>query len=489
MHHRIRALFGILTALLTLAPAAAQATDDERGRVINPPQLSDRPYVIDALDVMVRAPKDALIHLEGMQGAKSVVSFTPQTAQDGWNIIIKNSISSDKSLTLTQVLDAIVQQHADRFPRFNASNRQRIGSLSRAFGRLENYRFDDRPAARVYIDLIDAELPNDQRDMAYPVHGYTVIKTGPGQFLIFELSSTAATFDDRNRMLYEMVVATTQFTDEGADSDADRVMAILAAQKLGERHLTRDTLDDLITKDGTADFYRIYRPGPTGKAQDDQEVAWRKVTLRRGQRGELNPAKRRVNWTTSEREFGYLLQIDARAFWSDVVVDSRGIYWLSTDRTEEQWRLTNEVTRAGESQAFEQTFIRRDRRLTVQTIQPGQPIESIDYDLPENGYLSKIEAHVLPTLIAQSRLPGEYAFYQFDSNLGKVTLRRDVYERAADSWVLTSRPSDGALPNITTLERNGKILKEELSNGTVMTPSTRDRLLAIWSNKDLDFDD
>lgn len=487
MHAHIRALFGILIALLSLAPAAAQAQDDQRGRIVDPPQLSDRPYVIDALDVMVRAPKDALIHLEGMQGAKSIVSFTPQTASDGWNIILKNSISADKSLTLTQVLDAIVQQHADRFPRFNANNQQRVGSLSRAFGRLDNFTFDDRPGARVYIDLIDAGQPGEQRDMAYPVHGYTVIKTGAGQFLIFELTSTAATFDDTNRMLYEMVVATMQFTDEGSESDADRVMAILAAQKLSERHLTRDMLDDLITKDASEAFYRIFRPGPTGRPEDDQEVAWRKVTLKRGQRGDLNPDKRRVNWTASEREFGYLLQIDARAFWSDVVVDSRGIYWLSTDRSEEQWRLINEVSRGDQTQVFEQTFIRRDRRLTVQTIQPGQPIESIDYDLPENGYLSKIEAHVLPTLIAQSRLPGEYAFYQFDSNLGKVTLRRDVYDRTGDSWVLTSRPSDGALANITTLERDGQIRKEELSNGTVMTPSTRDRLLAIWSNKDLDF--
>ncbi len=459
-------------------PAAASARPEPVEATGSPgpkrPEIAERAFSIPSLGLSVHLPEGAIVESSRLEGLRTSMVIRPPEAGVDWVMQIHNSASSDTSLTLTAVLDSIIEQQQNRTVARDARTGQSLGTFGRAFDRVNDLRLGGTPAQRVYIENTSSGEG--------AIIGYTVAQTAPGRFVIFQLDCPKPRFESGIRHLFETVVASAAFRDP-AELGADRAAAVLA----GDGFLKSLSTTDLeAALDEEPIFYRIYRPAPSGSSSDAEEVAWQRVQMRLGQLGELNPRKAKDSWSTEEREFGYLVRSDARSFVDGTLLDSEGIFFLSRDRLNERSTIRNVVTRGRDSQQLTLTIVRRDRRMSVLTDQTGQPPRTVEYDLPKDGYLSRVELYLLPRLVTAANFPAAMGFYIYDTSLGKVTLRRESFASDGGAWTQSTLfTEDITTPIVTTLDRQGRIIRQQLTNGQIMEPIEQDRLKRLWDSKQL----
>ena len=408
-----------------------------------------------------------------------------QNSNRTWMMTVTEALSDDSSLTAKGVLDNLVYKIQgtrpvhDRSKTTHTRNHPVVGTAFEEVDRIDNLKVSGQTGSRCYL--------KDHSDSSAPVTGLTVFSRGGGKFLIFKLLGSPAEFEDQ-RKLYETIVATMELRDP-AEMQAETLSLILA----GDAFLSSVNNSDIESVlDDEPVFYRLYDPARSGSPEDATEVAYQRVVMKEGQYGELSPEKPRSRWTPSEREYGYVVRVDARTLINDQVIDSQAIFFLSKDRTHESWSVTN-VVRQGEALAhWELTGIRRDERLTVKTVEAaGQPTVA-DYVLPKKGYISRVELYLLPRLLALkgagegSASAFDLGFYNYDPALGKITLRRDSFTSTeAGGWICESRPTENADSQKTWYDDQGDITKRIMVGGRVMEPVAQSRLRKIWENKKL----
>lgn len=453
------------------APARSEAPAPSR------PDLAERPFSIPSLGLSLHLPQDSVIESSRIEGMKTSIIVRPPEAKAAWVMQIHNSASSDTSLTLGAVVDSIIAQHQNRRIARDPASGRNVGSYVRAFDRVNDLHLGEIPAQRVYFDT-----PSEPSE---PVTGYTVMQTGPGRFVIIQLDCPRERFETGIRHLYEMVAASVTARDT-TEVNVDRAAAIRAASALLESAAAED-LEACLDEEPV--FYRVYRAAPTGSSSDAEELAWQRIHMRLGQLGELNPRKGKEHWSTEEREFGYLVRADARSLMGGALLDSEGVFFLSRDRAQERWTIRNVVRRGEQTQHLTLTVVRRDRRMTVLTDETGQPPKTLEYNLPEQGYVSKVETYLLPRLVALKNMPANLAFYTYDAGLGKVALRRETFalaNAAASTWEQQTRfTEDVTIPVVTSLDPRGRILRQQLSDGQIMEPIEQERLKRLWEGKSL----
>lgn len=468
-----------LTSSTQGEPPPATAPQPAQGAESEPRLISQQAVSFQNLGLSIHLPEDSLIQSTSMEGMRSSIVVRPPEGAANWVIQLHNSLSSDPDLSPTTVIDDIIQQWRRTRLAKDACTGDEVGSYVRVFGRMDDLVIGDAPARRVYLDV-----PSEP---AVPVTGFTVIQTGPSRFVIAQLDSPRQAFDGGARHLYETVVASARFVDQSAAA-SDRAALVLA----GDAFIQSTNAEDLEACLAEApEYFRVYRPSPTGVASDAEEVAWQRIQLRLGQLGELSPEKSKDGWGSDEREFGYLARVDARSFVQGSILDSEGIFYLSRDRLRERWSIRNVVSKGESRQFLTLTAVRRDRRMTILTEQSGQAPRQLDYDLPEQGYLSKVELYVLPRLIARREAALALGFYVYDPALGKLTLRREIFSRtegptsdpASGGWRQETFYSEDALsPAVALLDPVGRILRQDMGEGKISEPIEQARLQQIWKD-------
>lgn len=480
----IRHLIGICAAVVALFTGYPYATlgqgKSSDGKLAGgakmaiPELMTDAPYEIPSLGLSVFLPRDALVDLSHLQGGPTSMTIRPQGDATPWVMQILSSVSADHSLTLKDALDNIITQRQAQYTRRN--DRGASESLVRPFARMSDLTIGPYPAERVYLDV-----PTRPE---VPTSGYTLFKTGPGQFVIFQIDCVTSAFPGL-QSLYETMVATVQFRDP-SEMQADRAGAILAGKALLDQ-FNRSDIEAVL--DEAPAFYRLYKPAPTGAAGDAREVGYQRLSARAGFAGELDPRKPRRSWSAADRREGYIVQIDARTLTMGAVVDTVTIFFLSQDRTQELWSNTMVVRKDGQTEQWIETGIRRDTRLTVKTVRSGAEPTSADWSPIPNGYASRALTYLIPRLVVRSGLSGEYGFYTYESALSKMTLRRDSFEPAGGGeWSMSTRTSENSPPIVTRLDASGRPLRRETPDGTVMEPVEKDRLRRLWKEKSLPMD-
>ncbi|HVZ94024.1 MAG TPA: hypothetical protein VG797_05900 [Phycisphaerales bacterium] len=468
---RIRLMVGLCLAFIfACEPFAARAQDVKA-------QLAEKPFTIPSLGLSIHLPEGAIIESSRLEGLRTSVIVRPPETKAQWVIQLHNSVSSDTGLTLESVMNSIVDQHKQRRVARDPKTGRDLESYISTIGKTDDLRLGDIPARRVYLGIAN--------DPAEPVTGYTVLQTGAGRFVIIQLVCPFEAFENGVKHLYEMAVASATIRDP-EESGSDRAAAILA----GDAFLRSINASDFESCfDPEPVFYRVYRPATTGSASDAEEIAWQRIQMRLGQLGELSPSKRKETWSTEEREFGYVVRADARTFLEGTLLDSEGVFFLSRDRAAERWTIRNVVTRQGAAgqQHLTLTVVRRDRRMTVLTDQSGQPPSTVEYDLPEQGYISKVESYFLPRFAVVKNTAANFAFYNYDTSLGKVVLRRESFSSPqSGAWEqATLHTEDSAAPMLTTLDAQGRIIRQRLGQGQFMEPIDQDRLKSLWEHKEL----
>lgn len=483
-----RIVLGASIALTLCFPAFAQrgtpGTPEKGNTRIRIPQMSDRAIGIPGLGVSVRVPEDALIEITSPDTGATGVRIWPQSEQ-GWEIKIFNTAAAGPRTGVTEILNSLIRAHQEQFPvadvrdlrdtRDLADPRRLKYTLSRIVERQKNLVIGQGKmrGERVYLDVPAAP--------AAPAIGYTVFRQAPGQFIVFALECESERLSEA-RVVYEAFIAACRFEDPEV-SQAERAVPALAGARLLDS-LTRDDVESAFTE--SEHFYRIYKPEMKGGRIGEEEVAWQRISFRKGQIGELNKDRDRRDWTKAEREFGYIVQIDARVVRDDRVADSSGLFFLSTDLESERWSIHSEASRDGNliTRAL-QTVVRRGERMTVLSEQEGEPSSSFEYQLP-NNYIPKVVQYLLPRIVAQQDMPGNYAFYNYDPALGKVTLRYESFDkRPTKGWVQTTRYTESTAPVTTYLDERGTILRQEMAGSQVMEPIAPGALRQLWMRKGL----
>ena len=437
------------------------------------------PFEIPGLGMTVRLPEDSTVDIRRIMGGESlvVIQLNQRTS-----IRLRNFVSRDSTISASDVLDEIVRQRQEIWQaQIKDDPNGRQLTRARFYDRVDNLEISGRKASRVYMDV-----PADPK---IETAGFTILEpagrrearadgTMP-QFIVCELRALPPNINDAIQS-YETVLATAEFRDP-SEMKAERFAAIEMAQAF----LNQVTANDLKTVlDQSPRFYRVYRPAPGGLPSDADEIAYQRIHLRLGHRGDLEPDRPRHLWREGDLEEGLIAQVDGRFLSGATVVDLRAIYFLSFDRKHEVWSIVNVAKQGNRSDHSTQTLVRDENGITVTTTSAGEEPRVRKWRKLPRGYISKVELYLLPRLIAMKNIPGAYGFYAYDPQLDKLTFRTEDFAMHGDAhWTQDTVLTVNTDPVRTMLDAAGGIVSKEMGNGTLMEPSSRERLKRIWDQK------
>jgi len=399
---------------------------------------------------------------------------------------IQTPRTTNESLTTVQVMDDLSDKILRLMGEVLDPNGKLIGLTGRVFERTESLRINDRDASRFYADLTPAST-------GVPVvNAYTVFKLSESQFVTFELLVPKGEFD-KARAVYETLVATVRFEDTDAIA-MSRQAAVNSGLALFQA-LTPEVIDELI-KAQPERWDRLYRPASTGVDADAEEVAYRRTRFSRGKRGELDPLKPAAQYSATDRAEGYLVRIDSRYLQKPGTVDqtigdTMGLFWVSPDRADEAWIVRQTLKQGASAGTFVETGVRKDKVLTVTVHGEGIQDKALRPLIEGEGYVSRVEFFLLPSLLVHARTPADFGFYCFQSESSRVRLRRDTLAEDPErpgAWILTTRQHEDADPQISRYDDKGRFRSSTLPDGAVWEPIEFARLVQLWRRKNLPMD-
>lgn len=352
--------------------------------------------------------------------------------------------------------------------------------------RLATPRPDEaRPAARFYV-----WLPPLDKEPAI-VRGYTIFMVAPGRFVTFDLVTPETNFQTA-KVAYETMIATARFADPATvaatrGAAVETGIAFLNSLTPADYERAIASLND--------QWYRRYKPAPGGADADATEVAYRRVRAWKGRRGELDPSRPPSRWAVVDRQEGYLVRIDARFLESDKIIDSVGFYFMSLDRKEEAWNLQMVIHDPATRRPvlWRELGARNGDSMHVVTEGSGESKTS-QPTVPPQGYLNQVESFLLPGLLIGARKPddkghaGEYGFYTYQSEFGRIRLRTDKLGNAQDragAWTLETKMNEDRDPQTAIYNERGDLIRITLPDTSVWVPTTLQRLADLWRTKGL----
>jgi len=473
-------------------------------------ELSNDPFRIESAGLSMYLPLGSLAQTTrlGEQAAVRVTPPTPPGQRPLWIMNIQTVQAPAAQGSTEWLADRIIDQLRASGGRLNVEVAPGAGSsrplqdtrstISRTAIRL----LARDPALRVGEQIADRSylvVPTPGGDQV--IHGHSVFHVAGDRFVTFELI-TAQEFFPEVKPVYETTVATATFVDP-TEAAARRFAAIQAGKLLIERFTPADyaaVVDGSAFGHTSGGVYerweRLYTPGGTGRAMDDTEHGYKRVQTWIGYRGELEPDRDPKGWTPAERTPGYLLKMQTRLIQptpaGDQIVDSEATFFMSRDRNEEAWIIRMGLTDpTGAEVLWRETGARDGASVTIAVEEPGAPPRAIKPVIQGDGYVSRLEAFLLPHLIVRAGIVTEYGFYAYQPSLQTIAFRTDSLEQPANTpgrYRLTTRLADDLEPQTSTFEADGSLRQTRLPDGRTWQPIDFQRLYRLWQNKDLPLD-
>ncbi len=451
-------------------------------------QVADS-YTVPELGVTVLLPPNTQAESQFIAGgrAKAVLRDPDNT----WVIQIFNAVSANTNLTIPEILDNFEQQRRDALRGYvDANPRMFDGADPKNFTDDERGRSPLVVAGRMGPDQLtigEGRLGAGRFYCETPlispniVTGYTVFQQRPGSFIIFQLDCVKSAFPN-SKGIYETIVASAVF-ENSEQARAERATAILAG-KAFLASISNEDIEAALLEEPI--YQRVYKPAPTGLPSDAEELGWQQIQIRTGQRGELDPRKPRSQWTSADREFGYLVKTDGQITSQGRQLELQAVYFLDRERRNEAISIHNTVRRDGRViLKSETTVIRRNKMMTCTFNQTGQETQTLDWAL-QDGYISLVELMLLPRLVAMKTPEGsqadfDFGFYHFHINRTDVLLRRDRFSNVnlAAGWEHTIKQGPDDAEFRQTLDIEGNLIRRILSDGIVVENVTAEEIRAI----------
>lgn len=465
------------------APKEADRADAATAYPLQPNRSS-----FPALGVSMRLPENATLQSSELGTDRQALTIV---AADGrWTIRILDRRSRNASMTPREVASELIRELRATRQQVDPRTGQAGSGVSIDEGD-PDLRVGQAPAAQFYAGFLSsANQP--------VITGYTVALIEPGRFLIFQVDSTAAHAGVAVDV-YERLLASVE-----TRNPADVVAARAAAVKTGQAFLDSLPASEFLAAlpDEPVRWLRTVAPDPS-HPDGVREVSYQRVEMRVGKRGELNPQKPSARWTKAELEDGLLVKVEARAVLGPAsspaaqVVDSQSIYWMKLDesgRGEESWTVRMVLKERGQDSVYLEVGARLGDQLTVTTNAPGVPPVEKRWRVPEEGYVSQAETHLLPRLLARAKAQADMAFYAYSSSLNEIKLRQERIARVAEgedgvpahaAWKLLTEVAEGAAPRIYYLSESGEVVRGQMPDGAIVAPTTPEELRAVWRRKGL----
>jgi hypothetical protein len=491
--HRLVAAAALTFVAATLTAQVSTITKP------TPPQqgvvpLAPDPLRVEAVGVTMHMPLGSVAENAVYE---KIATVRIQLPENLGLVVIQERRTTNLDLGITHVADEIITQLLALAPRVGFitdpddptvgrdkdGNRepQVVGTRGGVVSRNKNFQVGGYAADHSYVE-IPREGTNDMT-----VRGTTLIKTGPGRFVLFELFTSLQPAKRASEM-YEVMLGSVVIEDP--TDIASRRAASLAAGIRALARLEDSDYREIFDAHGER-WERLYTAAGTGLTLDDEEIGYRRVKTRVGHRGDLTPKKPREKWTANDLQEGYIVQIDARLLDLGGVIDSRSTYFLSADRREESWVVNMAIRREDGTSRWQEIGARSDTDLTVQIIPQSSAATTIRPQIDGEGYISVVEALVLPQLLARVAIPADYAFYTYQTTSGTIRLRTDSLNEApqtAGGWTILTKLNADAELQTTRVNNDGKILSTNFQDGRRWDPIELDRLLQLWKSKGLPLD-
>lgn len=503
--HRLPLARAALVAALCLSAAFAQTAPperptpaaDEREAAAREFPLQQVRSSFPALGVSLRLPENAVFQSSELGTDRQ--SITMVAADRRWTIRLLDRRTRDVAITPDELAADLIREL--RATRQQMDGSGRVGSAVSIDPGDPDFRLGESPTAQFYAGFLSsANQP--------VISGYTIGLLEPGRLLVVQLDTTAehagVALD-----VYERVLSSIEMRNP-ADVAARRAAAIKAGQAFLNSLPASEYLAAL--PDEPVQWHRTVAPDPSS-TDGLREVGYQRVEMRTGKRGELDPQKPSSRWNQSELEDGILVKIEARAVLNNgapgagatpgsnpalQIVDSQAIYWMKLDaegRGEESWSVRMVLNERGEKSVYTEVGARLGDQLTVTVNAPGtQPIEK-RWRAPEGGYIAQAETHLLPRLLARGGAQTDMAFYAYSSSLNEIKLRTErlskVHPEQDESaprdaaWKLRTEIAEGAAPRVTYLTEDGRVVRTQLPDGSIVAPTTPEEVRAAWRRKGL----
>jgi hypothetical protein len=336
-----------------------------------------------------------------------------------------------------------------------------------------------RPAERVYLAVPGKD------GTAEIVRGITAFKSQPGVFVFCDVICDRSRFEAA-RVVYEDLQTTLTVADPAESNEK-----IAALVKAGASLLSSVTEEDLreIVKANPSRWERFYTPAADGSDAGASEIGYRRVQTGVGKRSSLAEFGAGAN----DAE-GFYVQIDSRMRVGEHYADMQGIFFLSLDRREELWTLTTALKTPAKTTVVRETGARSGENLTAtitknNAFSEGKPIQ---YTIPPEGYLSRVEHYLLPQIMVKKGVLSDFAFYTYQHEDSQIRLRRDGLSQADKqgkvfelSSSLRSVGGAKSFLQTTRLRSTGELIETRVADGSVWEPAGVQRLLELWKSKGL----
>lgn len=334
------------------------------------------------------------------------------------------------------------------------------------------------PAVRWYAQVPAIEGKNDL------VRGFAVLQTMPGQFITFELLTTDAELA-RTKPMFQTVIAAAMIEDPSKIQSL-RAAAIAAGRRLMET-ASDEAIREIIAANGER-WERLYRPTSSGSDSEAVELGYRRIRLIAGTRSDMDRATGTRGG--NDRQEGYIVRMDARVVGGGMIVDSQSVYFVSADRENEAWTVRNGVKVKDARQHFTEAGARTGTSMIVKVEGTGATPQTHRPSIQGEGYVSQVEAILLPHLLVRSGAQAEHGFYAYQSQATTIRLRRDTLESlpAGQGWRITTRLAEDRPAQVSYYRETGEFVRTELPDGSVWEPTTLTRLEQLWRTKGLPMD-
>ncbi len=444
-------------------------------------EFGDVPLKLPTVGLSISCPVGVLSQTDSA-GRDSAIVLVPKDTT--WSLKVRTPRTTDVDATIGHVADTTLSALFDAYgiDAGAAAQASASGKLLREPTPGETLTIAGREAARWFIELPSLEGKEPQ------VRGFSVVRCSPGQFVVFELLTTRTSFA-KARRIADRIIATTVIEDP-AVIQAERAAAVAAGVKLVESA-------DATSLRGLVEAFpvrweRRYVPGEDGSTRSAREVAYRRIKYMYGPRSMLDNQGGTVK-ASGNRTEGFIVQVDARILGADKsVTDSCSIYFMSPDRTEETWTVTNahRATPGATPQVVTETGARNGQSMVVRTEGKGIPAASHKPILQGDGYLCQVEAMMLPFLLMRSGTEVSHGFYVWNSLETKVVLRKDsltstTLDGGERGWQIATEMVEGRKPSLATFNASKRLVRIDMPDGSVWEPTTYDELRDIWEAKGL----
>lgn len=456
-------------------PAATEPTAATTPKVGPTTEFDPKPLSVKEVGLAMLLPKGSKANVEhaaDANGGYAMIEISPPDST--WIMYVRSMRLTDPLITTEEVMSEIVRNIE------SAANNAKV--VPETLDKNKALIVSGRPSYLLYVHI---PKPDGKAGL---VRGIALTKIQAATFMRFEMVCDKSEFE-RARRVFEDTTATALIEDPRAEAERIKVLV-----KTGVAFINSITEEDFkcIAAAFPEQWERSFRLGKTGGDSDSKELSYSRYRYSFGERSTFPGIPKD---SKSSQQLGIFVQIDSRAVDGKIVIDSQGQFYLSADRKEEFWSLVTarkDRTAAGiKDQVYTETGVRNELDMSVSRAFPDGRTDATKPQIAGEGYLSRVEALLMPQLLVRKKMTADFAFFTYQHDSRNIRLRRDsivTLGTAGRVFEIRSRLNEDCLWQASRYRENGEFIMVDNPDGTLREPTTIEKLRTLWKSKGLPLD-